>query len=87
METLPMDVSYACRYSEVINCETRELLPTEEAPSIRTLYKTGPWEALLSRELASDPAAEFLADPGYEAVKCSVLWEEITLLIFEKYDD
>lgn len=38
-----------------------------------TRYGAGPWDALLSLELASEPAAEFRADPGYEAVRCSVL--------------
>ena len=50
--------------SEVMNCETSELLPTAGAPSISTRYGAGPWEALLSRELANEPAAEFLAEPG-----------------------
>lgn len=56
-----------------MNCDTSELLPTAGAPSMRTRYGAGPWDALLSRELANEPAAEFRADPGYEAVRCSVL--------------
>lgn len=71
---LPIDVSYAWRYSDVINWETNELFPTAGAPSIKTRYGVGPWDALLSRELANEPAAEFLAEPGYEAVRCSVLY-------------
>lgn len=31
---------------------------------MRMRYGAGPWDALLSLELASEPAAEFLADPG-----------------------
>lgn len=36
---LPKLVSYACRYSDVINCETNELLPTAGPPNIRTLWR------------------------------------------------
>lgn len=56
-----------------MNWETSELLPTAEAPNMRTQYGVGPCDALLSRELANEPAAEFRAEPGYEAVRCSVL--------------
>lgn len=35
----PILVSYACRYSEVINCETNELFPTADPPNMRTLCK------------------------------------------------
>lgn len=37
---LPMLVSYACKYSDVMNCETSELLPTAVSPSINTLWLT-----------------------------------------------
>lgn len=57
-----------------MNWETNELFPTAGAPNMRTRYGVGPCDALLSRELANDPAAEFLAEPGYEAVRCSVLY-------------
>lgn len=35
----PMLVSYACKYSDVMNWETSELLPTAVSPSISTLPK------------------------------------------------
>lgn len=38
---LPMLVSYACRYSDVINCDTNELFPTAAPPSISTLERLG----------------------------------------------
>lgn len=34
-----MLVSYACKYSDVINCETSELLPTAVSPSMSTLNR------------------------------------------------
>lgn len=35
-----MLVSYACKYSDVINCDTSELLPTAVPPNIKTLRVT-----------------------------------------------
>lgn len=36
--SLPKLASYVCMYSDVINCETRAVLPTPESPSITTRY-------------------------------------------------
>lgn len=59
-----MLVSYACKYSEVINCDTNELLPTAAPPSINTRYGTQPgFEVLLSRLEARLHVADVLADP------------------------
>lgn len=79
-----MLVSYACKYSEVINCDTNELLPTAAAPNIRTRYGIEPgFEVLLSRLDARLHVADVLAEPAPllplpTAVKCSLLrgWEE-----------
>lgn len=35
---LPRLASYVCMYSEVINCETRAVLPTPESPNMTTRY-------------------------------------------------
>ena len=82
---LPRDVSYACRYSDVMNWLIREDFPTPADPSITTRYPVGPGLLVLdSLEEARDVVALVLAEPGYElpppgtaapppAVRCSVL--------------
>lgn len=84
-----MLVSYACKYSEVINCDTNELLPTAAEPNMRTRYGIDPaFDVLLSRLDARLHVADVLADPAPPpllllllfplptatvAVKCSLL--------------
>lgn len=84
-----MLVSYACKYSEVINCDTNELLPTAAAPNIRTRYGIEPGlEVLLSRLDARLHVADVLAEPAPPppllplptAVKCSLLCGRIKRL-------
>lgn len=65
-----------------MNWETRELLPTAVAPSMRTLYGPLPgFDVLLSRlearlavaDVLADPPPTLLATTAAFAVRCSVL--------------
>lgn len=76
---LPMLVSYACRYSLVINWDTKDDLPTAGPPNISTRNGVGPGaEVELSLEEAKLQEAEVRADPAAEVGpgSCSVLQQK-----------
>lgn len=71
-----MLVSYACKYSEVINCDTNDDLPTAGPPSMRTLNGVGPGALVEdSLEEAKLHEAEVRAEPAADTApgNCSVL--------------
>lgn len=101
MNHLPILIPLACRYSEVINCDTKEDLPTPHDPSITTLkggLMPGQLAQLDSLDDGNDgtalvvPPCELQAPPDIMAqvvpqtVTCSVLKLKIIRVNFHATD-